>query len=184
MDNQTIYWIEKFFSDFGSSNYYGENVSQYEHAAQCALLAIQNTTCQETQIAAFLHDIGHFLPDVQTDSMSELGNVNHEKVAAEWLLSHRFSHKIASIVENHVFAKRYLCTTNPAYYSSLSDASKITLQFQGGLLNEYEQAEFQKHPFFSESLQVRHWDDQAKVVGMKLPNIHFFLSICKQYLIQ
>lgn len=184
MGIRTIDILEKLFSDFGSINYYGESVSQYEHAAQSALLAIQNAACLEVQIAAFLHDIGHFLPNVHADSMEEYGKANHEKVAAAWLLSHGFSHKIASIVENHVLAKRYLCTTNPAYYASLSDASKITLQFQCGLLNEYQQAEFQKHPFFSESLQVRHWDDQAKVVGMKLPDIHFFLSICKQYLIQ
>lgn len=184
MVKETIHTLEKLFTDFGSTNYYGENVSQYQHAAQCALLAIQSTDCLETQIAAFLHDIGHFLPDVGTDSMGEFGKVNHEKVAAHWLLSHGFSHKIASIVENHVFAKRYLCTTDSAYYSSLSDASKITLQFQGGLLNESQQIDFQQHPFFTESLQVRLWDDQAKVVGMQLPDIHFFLSICKHYFIR
>jgi len=62
MINKTILEISQLFEIQGDSEYYGENVSQYEHAAQAAILAQRQGYDEEVQIAAFLHDIGHLFP--------------------------------------------------------------------------------------------------------------------------
>ena len=40
---------------------YDENISQTEHAVQCALLARRNNASDELVAAALLHDVGHLL---------------------------------------------------------------------------------------------------------------------------
>jgi len=49
----TILEIRQLFEIQGDSEYYGENVSQYEHAAQAAILAKRQGYDEEVQIAAF-----------------------------------------------------------------------------------------------------------------------------------
>ena len=54
--------IAQLFAQSGQDAYYGEPVTQLEHALQCAHLAEQHGADDETVAAAFLHDIGHLLP--------------------------------------------------------------------------------------------------------------------------
>ena len=69
---------------------------------------------------------------------------------------------IAKLVEYHVHAKRYLTYKYPAYYAHLSEASKKTLEFQGGVMHDGEAEAFQKDPLFETSILMRNWDDLAK----------------------
>lgn len=55
-----------------------------------------------------------------------------------------------------------------AYYSKLSDASKQTLLFQGGPMNQSELKLFETSHNFDIILKMRSWDDYAKDTKMNL----------------
>jgi 2-amino-1-hydroxyethylphosphonate dioxygenase (glycine-forming) len=184
MIEKTISEIRQLFDSQGNNEYYGENVSQYEHAAQATLLAQKQGFDHEVQIAAFLHDIGHLLPVNTAEELMEVyGRKDHEEVAADWLRARGFSEKIAILVENHVNAKRYLCFANVTYYDNLSEASKKTLEFQGGKMTTEEAKNFEQNPYFETIIKMRRWDEAAKVEGQKLPDLTYFMNICEQYLL-
>lgn len=183
MKQNTISEIRQLFESQGDSEYYGENVSQYEHAAQAAVLAKRQGYDEEVQIAAFLHDIGHLFPAQTEEELMEVyGRKDHESVAADWLRERGFSEKIAILVENHVNAKRYLTYIDEDYYEALSEASKQTLIFQGGRMTENEAVNFKQNPYFELIIKMRRWDEAAKVEAMKLPTLEHFLNIINTYL--
>ena len=183
MIKNTILEIRQLFESQGDEEYYGENVSQYEHAAQAAILAKRQGYDEEVQIAAFLHDIGHLFPAQTEEELMEVyGRKDHESVAADWLRERGFSEKIAVLVENHVNAKRYLTYIDDDYYEALSEASKQTLIFQGGRMTENEAKEFEQNPYFELIIKMRRWDEAAKIEAMKLPNLDHFLNIIDLYL--
>lgn len=183
MMNKTIFEIRQLFDSQGDSEYYGENVSQYEHAAQAAILAKRQGYDEEVQIAAFLHDIGHLFPAQTEEELMEVyGRKDHESVAADWLRERGFSEKTAVLVENHVNAKRYLTFIDEDYFAALSEASKQTLIFQGGRMTEKEAKEFEKNPYHELIIKMRRWDEAAKVEAIKLPTLDHFLNIIDTYL--
>ena len=76
-----------------------------------------------------------------------------------------FGERVAQLVEGHVAAKRYLTFKQPAYHQRLSAASKATLGYQGGPMSAEEAREFEANPLFSRILELRTWDEAAKVPG-------------------
>ncbi len=76
----------------GSAEYVGESVSILEHSFQTAHLAQQEGYEEEVILAAFLHDIGHFLPN--KNEMNGLGNIRHEIAGANFLYKNGFSNRI------------------------------------------------------------------------------------------
>lgn len=180
----TIAEIRQLFNSQGNNEYYGEKISQFEHAAQAALLAQKQGFDYEVQIAAFLHDIGHLFPTSSEEELMELyGRKDHESVAADWLRARGFSEKIGVLIENHVNAKRYLCFVNETYFENLSEASLKTLEFQGGRMSADEAKVFEQNPYFETIIKMRRWDEAAKIEAMKLPDLDYFMNICQQYLL-
>ena len=179
----TIKEIRQLFENQGDSQYFGENVSQFEHAAQAYLLAKKQGFDEDVRIAAFLHDIGHLFPaDLEEELMEEFGRKNHETIASNWLKARGFSSKICILIENHVNAKRYLCYKNPQYYSNLSEASKQTLIFQGGMMAKTEAQRFEKNPLFEIIIKMRTWDEAAKVENRQLPDLQHFTDLIQSNL--
>jgi phosphonate degradation associated HDIG domain protein len=173
--------IAQLFHAHGQSAYFGELVSQYEHAAQTALLAEEAGADNDTVIAAFLHDIGHLLPsDTPEERMEDYGRRDHEALAAEWLLERGFSEKTAELIAHHVNAKRYLVYQQPGYFENLSEASRKTLEFQGGIMTPLQADWFEQHPYLEEILQMRYWDEQAKVQDKVLPELGYFLGMMER----
>jgi len=160
------------YQRFGDEDYIGEPVSQIEHMCQCAQLAAAGGFDNEVILAAFLHDIGHLLEHVMpAGQMDAFGVVDHETLGAEYLRQKGFSEKIARLVAAHVPAKRYLTYKYPEYFDQLSEASKRTLEFQGGVMNKDEAKAFEAdelHPLY---IQLRKWDEQAKLEHVSLPSL-------------
>lgn len=167
--------VEKVFmlyKKFGNEDYIGEQVSQLEHMSQAAQLAEEEGYDDEVILAAFFHDIGHLCADEdETESMDGLGNIDHEKLGADYLLELGFSERLANLVEGHVIAKRYLTYKYPEYYNKLSEASKTTLQFQGGVMNSEEALEFELNPDAELLIRLRYWDDMAKQLNKPVNNL-------------
>ncbi len=176
--NNTNWVVEKVFrlyEEYGSADYIGEPVSQLEHMAQAAQLAMQENFDDEVVLASFFHDIGHLCVEhtVEND-MDGFGVRSHEKIGADFLRFLGFPERIAKLVENHVQAKRYLTFKYPDYYHALSEASKKTLEFQGGKMTAEEAARFESDPLFEISLLMRKWDDLAKQQDVPLPDLEVF----------
>ena len=65
-------------------------------------------------------------------------------------------------MEYHVQAKRYLTLRESGYYERLSEASRRTLEYQGGVMSEAEADAFEQDPLCEVSLRMRQWDELAK----------------------
>lgn len=175
--------IIELYEKHGSNEYAGEKVSQLEHMVQAAQLARQSGYDDEIVLAAFFHDIGHICAaNYITADMNGFGVMNHEKIGANFLRKRGFSERIARLVENHVSAKRYLTFKYPEYYEGLSEASKKTLEFQGGRMNYDEAMLFEQDDLFEEYIEMRRWDEQAKEENQPLPPINHFKELMKAYL--
>jgi phosphonate degradation associated HDIG domain protein len=178
--------VEEVFALYekhGDEDYIGEPVSQLEHMSQAALLAEEEGYDDEVILAAFFHDIGHLCAeDAEAESMDGFGNVDHEKLGADYLRERGFSERLAILVESHVIAKRYLTYKYPEYYNKLSDASKATLEFQGGRMTEQEAVEFEKHPDAELFIRLRYWDDQAKEMNVPVQGLEHLKSLAIDHL--
>jgi 2-amino-1-hydroxyethylphosphonate dioxygenase (glycine-forming) len=148
--------------------YIGEPISQLEHALQTAMLAERSGASDALIAAALLHDVGH-LCDAAAPAMPGLGVAHHESVGAEWLRALGFPDDVVTLVEDHVRAKRYLVATQPAYRNQLSPASIATLALQGGPMSAAEALAFENERGMRDALKLRAWDEQAKVIGARLP---------------
>lgn len=166
----------------GNEDYIGEPVSQMEHMSQSANLAQAEGYDDEVILAAFFHDIGHLC--VSGESMDGMGNVDHEKLGADFLLNRGFSARVAGLVNGHVIAKRYLTFKHPEYYEKLSPASKITLAFQGGMMSAAEANEFEKHPDAATIIRMRYWDDAAKITHIPVNNVQYLKGLAIKHLLQ
>lgn len=182
---QAIDEVFQVYVDHGNDDYIGEAISQIEHAAQGAQMAEEEGYDDEVILAAFLHDIGHLCAkkDPRND-MGGYGMVKHERVGANFLRRRGFSEKIAKLIENHVEAKRYLTFKNPEYYNNLSEASKKTLEFQGGPMSAEEAKAFEEDPLFEMSIKMREWDERAKEVDVPVPDLGYLKEKARKHLVE
>lgn len=171
--------VIRLFQTHGDSQYGGEAVTQLEHALQAATLAVQQQASTAVVVAALLHDIGHLLHDLPADAPLQGVDDLHEILGARWLCS-RFESDVTEPVRLHVAAKRYLCAVEPEYQRTLSEPSLVSLTLQGGPMSEAEVRQFEQLPFFQVAVQLRRFDDAAKIVGFKTPPVDHFVPLIRQ----
>lgn len=165
--------VFELYRKFGQADYIGEPVSQLEHMSQSAQLAMEEGCDNEVVLAAFFHDIGHICVMMNSENgMDGFGVRSHEKIGADYLRSRGFPNRVAQLVENHVQAKRYLTYKHSDYYLALSEASKKTLEFQGGPMTAAEAEVFEKDPLFETSLRMRTWDERAKIENQPICDLN------------
>ena len=156
--------------------YFGEPVTQLEHALQCAHLALVSGADDELVAAALLHDIGHLI----ADGDDETGAPDHDAIGGTYLRQLGCSDRIADLVAGHVQAKRYLTAVKPEYYRQLSDASKHTLVNQGGPMSPDQVSAFAKDPLFTDKLRLRTWDERAKEPAASVPGLDLYREILER----
>ncbi|MBI1343200.1 MAG: HD domain-containing protein [Terrimonas sp.] len=172
------------YEKYGSSDYIGEPVSQIEHMCQAAALAEKEGYDDEVVLAAFFHDIGHLCEHIlPVRLMDGLGVMDHERLGAGYLRDKGFSERLTSLVQSHVAAKRYLTYKFPDYYDKLSSASKITLEKQGGVMNEREAQAFEKEEWHNLFIKLREWDDLAKMEHLPLPSLDRYREMAYRHLL-
>ncbi|CAB5533793.1 Predicted HD phosphohydrolase [Pseudomonas putida] len=162
---QIIHATFTLYERHGADDYIGEAITQIEHMSQAAELAMAEGFDDEVVLAAFFHDIGHLCGEGEGD-MGGYGVVSHERIGAEYLRRCGFGERMARLVQYHVEAKRYLTLRQPGYYDRLSEASRRTLEYQGGVMSDAEADAFEQDPLFKVSLRMREWDEMAKEVGV------------------
>ncbi len=171
--------IAAMFAARGDSEYGGESVTQIEHALQCALLAEQAHSSPALIVAALLHDVGHLLHELPDDTPDQGIDDHHENRGYHFLKKH-FDPAVTEPVRQHVAAKRYLCTVDPRYLGLLSEPSIVSFHLQGGMMSDQELNEFRQSPHWEDSLQLRKWDDSAKVIDLETPPVEHFLDYIDQ----
>ncbi|WP_338921073.1 phosphonate degradation HD-domain oxygenase [Pseudomonas silesiensis] len=167
-NEQVVAKVFELYERFGADDYIGEPVSQIEHMSQTAERAMAEGYDDEVVLAAFFHDIGHICPAENAENMGGFGVVSHERLGADYLRRAGFSERMARLVEYHVQAKRYLTLKEPGYYERLSEASRRTLEYQGGVMTAEEAEAFEQDPLCEISLRMRQWDEQAKETGVSV----------------
>lgn len=161
------------YREKGQGAYFGEDVSETEHALQCAHLAEQAGSDSALICAALLHDAGHLLHGLPEDIAERGVDGNHEACGAAWLSRH-FGPELVDPVRLHVAAKRYLCAVEPEYLEALSDSSRRSLPIQGGAMSPEEAERFEREPGFRVALALRRWDDAAKVPALVVPGLDHY----------
>ena len=171
----------QLFAERGQGAYFGEAVTETEHALQSAHLAQVAGADHELIVAALLHDVGHLLHGLPEDIANEGIDGRHEEAGADWLERH-FSSAVAGPVRLHVAAKRYLCAVDPAYHAALSPASQRSLQLQGGPFTPEEARRFEHQPHGRAAVALRRWDDAAKVPGLDVPGLESYRPLLEAVL--
>ena len=166
--------ITELFTTQGSNQYGSEPINQLQHALQSAHLAELSGATPELVCAALLHDLGHMLSGQVPELALHKDDVHQYKVVP--FLRGVFPAAVIEPIRLHVDAKRYLCATDPAYWASLSAASKRTLELQGGIFSAEQAAAFIEQDFAPDAVELRLWDDQAKDPSACPPEWSHFLA--------
>ena len=175
--------VDKIIINFinNKSLYIGEKVTMSEHMIQTAMLA-EKAKCNDDLICScLLHDYGHFILENPDELVKENLDGKHEDVGYEYL-KNIFKKEIIEPIKYHVQAKRYLAR-DEKYFNLLSEASKISLKLQGGVLNDEESIIFEVQDYFKSTILLRKFDEAAKKTDIKMKSIHDYKKLLTSKLI-
>jgi predicted HD phosphohydrolase len=164
-----------------------ERVNELAHALQCAELADGAGADEEIVLACLLHDVGRYAVAQEgiSDTLEQTGTRagtprGHHEAGAD-LVAPYVSERVAFLIRAHADAKRYLCATDPGYYDTLSKGSKHTLTLQGGVMTAEEAARAATHPWWTDALRLRRWDDGAKEQGKTTRPLSAWSPLLQKY---
>ena len=152
-----------------------------EHMIQTATLA-EKTNCSSNLIcSSLLHDYGHFILENPDNLIAKNKDGKHEDVGCKFLEKY-FIEDVLGPIKYHVKAKKYLARKEK-YYRLLSEASRISLKVQGGIMSNDEAIKFEKNKFFESSIKLRKFDEIAKKSGLKIKSIKEYKNLLTSKLI-
>ena len=169
--------IDQIISNYSNNKslYIGEKVTMSEHMIQAAMLA-EKTNCSSNLVcSSLLHDYGHFILENPDDLVAKNQDGKHEEVGCLFLEKY-FTEDVLGPIKYHVKAKKYLARERK-YYGLLSEASKISLKLQGGVMSKKEAKKFERNKFFENSIKLRKFDEIAKKPGLKIKSIKEYKNL-------
>ena len=155
--------VDKIINKYRNNNslYIGEKVTITEHMVQTAMLAEENNSTESLVCACLLHDYGHFIIKDPDQLVLKSQDGKHENIAFNFLKNY-FKPEVVEPIKLHVQAKRYLCR-NQTYWNILSEASKVSLKLQGGIMDDDEAKKFISLKFHDDAILLRKYDDEGKI---------------------
>ena len=169
--------ILAIFRDRGG-DFYGERVTQCQHAVQAAMAVERGAGDPALVVAALLHDLGHLVMDRPKSIPEDDSDDHHEDIGADWL-SPYFLPAIIEPLRLHVAAKRYLCAVEPDYFRGLSPVSVRSLRAQGGPMSPEEVDQFKASPYCQDAVMLRRCDEAAKVAGLETPPMERYADLIR-----
>jgi phosphonate degradation associated HDIG domain protein len=182
MRRDTVATIVDLIGGKGQRQYGLSAINQRAHALQAARLAEQAGCAPALIVAALVHDIGHMVHDLGEDPAQDGIDDRHEDLGADWLRG-RFGPAVVEPVRLHVAAKRYLCGKEADYFARLSPDSVRSLALQGGPMAAGEIAAFEAQPHAAAAVQLRRFDEQAKVKGLETPDVAHYVPFIRECLL-
>ena len=175
--------IKKILRNYktNKSLYIGEKITITEHMIQSAMLAEKNNCSSSLICASLLHDYGHFILDDPDELVNKKEDGKHEYVAYLYLKKY-FKKNVVEPIKIHVKAKKYLAR-NKKYYNILSNASKISLNLQGGVMNDIEAEKFEGEKYFDDAIKLRKFDEAAKKKNLKMKDINDYKNLLSSNLL-
>jgi predicted HD phosphohydrolase len=144
----------------------GEALDLCEHQLQTAEGLERLGADEDLIVAGLLHDLGD-------------GRVA-ESAHAPWaaaLVRPLLGERVAWAIGAHADAKRFLCTTDAAYWATLYPTSQRTLIAQGGQMSAEELERFRAHPDAEDALLLRRCDDGGKDASYAVQNAERFRAM-------
>jgi len=163
--------LEALFESEVLSDTYGEDLSIRDHMLQSAEGAVLRNKGAQLVAAALLHDIGWGMKGP------------HEHAAAA-MVEPMLGESVASLIRNHVDAKRYLVATRPDYAERLSAASVHTLKQQGGPMSEAECRAFEALPDFELCLELRYLDEGGKELSAPVSRFGDYREVLRALMVR
>ena len=157
------------------SLYIGEGLTMSEHMIQTAMLAENNKSSSDLICSSLLHDYGHFVIEDPNQLVNDKIDGNHEAIGANYLKNF-FSNEIIYPILLHVDAKRYLAR-DTKYFNSLSEASKISLNLQDGIMTDKEANKFEQNENYENAIKLRRFDEGAKKTNIKIKKIEDYKKL-------
>ena len=116
---------------------------------------------------------GHLIHDLGTNpSIKGIDDVHEQRALP--ILRELFEPALTEPIRLHVAAKRYLCAVSPEYWEKLSNESKRSLELQGGIFSLEAACRFIRKPYAKQAVQLRMYDDQAKVSNKPTASLSHF----------
>lgn len=124
----------------GNADHTGEDISLLPHSLRTAALAAADASPSDEEmiLAALLHNVGCLVPKSEmippvTEVDGKCVDIeDREALGKKYLRDLGFGDKISSVVGAQIWAKRYLCATEPGYWQALSESNKKKLESQVG----------------------------------------------------
>ena len=160
--------VDQIIFTFSSDNslYIGEDLTMSEHMIQTAMLAEKKQSSNNLICSSLLHDYGHFVINDPTKLVEKDIDGKHEIIGANYLKKF-FSNEIIEPILLHVKAKKYLAR-NKKYFNNLSEASKVSLNLQGGIMNDNEAKKFEQNKNYKNAIKLRRFHEKAKKKNIKI----------------
>lgn len=176
----TALTIDRILADYDRLGHrqYGEEVTQSQHALQCAALAAADGASESLIVAALLHDYGRLVEAVK-DVDRPPTDARHEMAGAAQL-GGLFAPAVTRPIALHVAAKRYLCAVEPGYLAALSPASVHSLALQGGPFASDQAVAFERLDGFADAVRLRRYDDLGKGADAATPGFDAFTPIMRR----
>ena len=175
--------VDEIINKYENNNslYIGEKVTMTEHMIQTAMLAEENHSPKSLICACLLHDYGHFIIEDPDRLVSKSIDGKHEDIGFNFLNNY-FRPEVVEPIRLHVQAKRYLCR-DKSYWSALSEASKVSLKLQGGIMSDVETEKFTSLKFHYDAILLRKYDDEGKIPNIKMRKIEDYRNLINSQLI-
>ena len=176
--------VDEIINKYQNNNslYIGEKVTMTEHMIQTAMLAEENQSPASLICACLLHDYGHFIIEDPDHLVSKSIDGKHENIAFNFLKNY-FKPEVFEPIRLHVQAKRYLCR-NKSYWNTLSEASKVSLKLQGGIMSDDEAKKFVLLKFHNDAILLRKYDDEGKIPNIKMKKIEDYRNLINSQLVR
>src|SRR5262249_40618216 len=116
---------------------------------------------------------GHMIHELPEDCAEQGLDSRHEELGAEHL-ARWFVPAVTEPIRLHVASKRFLCAVEPEYLDTLSPASRLSLELQGGPFTPTEVRRFAAPPRATAPLRPRRYDDVAKEPGATTPPLEHY----------
>jgi len=99
----------------------------------------------------------------------------------DWL-DENFGEEVAETIRLQPFAKRFLATVVPKYFSRLDTESQQCVFSEGGFMTSFETTAFSQHRCHFNSMKIARWLDQGVNRCLEVPEMNFFLPFVERAL--